>query len=135
NCYTFKLSGYFDHDTDMDSVEWIYTTFPGIFMTSSDDNNAEFVVSAPGEYIVFYRVAYNNGSGGVCLRTRSVNIKVPYLSDLKYKTTCNTNGTFDVTLLNNSTHILPDNELDAMVYTFYVNNVMMQSGSLEEYTA
>lgn len=135
NCYTFKLSSYFDYPLDVASIEWIYTTFPGIFMTSSDDNNAEFVVSAPGEYIVFYRVGYNNGSGGVCYRTKAVHIKVPYLSDLKYETACNSNGTFDVTLLNNSTHILPDNELDDMVYTFYVNNVMMQSGSLEEYTA
>lgn len=135
DCHTFKLSGTFSNSGSMAFVNWTYSPNPGMTMISSDNNNAEFTVTAPGNYMVFYRVGYHNGSGDICTVTRTVHIKVPYISGIRYETVCNGDGTFDVTLLNDSTHILTDAELDDLVYTFYVNSTMVQSGSLENYTA
>jgi hypothetical protein len=135
DCHTFKLSGTFNNSGSMAFVNWLYSSSPGMIMTSSDNNNAEFTVTAPGNYMVFYRVGYHNGSGDICTVTRTVHIKVPYISGIRYETVCNGDGTFDVTLLNDSTHILTDAELDDLVYTFYINNSMVQTGNIENYTA
>lgn len=79
--------------------------------------------------MVYYQVSYLNGSGQLCLRQDFVEINVPFLSDIRYELVCMGQGSYDVTLYDNSTHILPDSELNGFVYTFFIDGVVQASGN------
>jgi PKD repeat protein len=127
NCYSFQLTGSYTHTPYL--VEWDFPSTTGMVITSSTDTMANFEVTAPGNYVVFYRVIYQNSEGQLCSVKDSVEIKVPFLADIRYQLSCLGQGAYNVTLWDNSTHILSDTELAGLVYSFYINGVLQQSGS------
>ncbi len=131
NCYSFQLTGSFTHTPA--NVTWFYPSTTGLTLTSSTDTTANFEVLYPGNYVVFYRVYYLNGEGQMCMVQDAVEINVPFLSDIRYELSCLGQGSYDLTLLDNSTHILTDAELDYLVYTFYINGSPVQSGPNSTY--
>lgn len=126
NCYSFQLTGSFTHSPA--NVTWFYPSATGLTLTSSTNTTANFEVLYPGNYVVFYRVFYLNGEGQMCMVQDAVEINVPFLSDIRYELSCLGQGAYDLTLLDNSTHILTDAALDDLVYTFYINGSPVQSG-------
>ncbi|UPQ78294.1 PKD domain-containing protein [Flavobacterium azooxidireducens] len=126
-CYSFQLTGSYTHSPA--TISWYFPPTTGMTLTSSTNTTANFDVVYPGNYIVFYKVYYLNGEGQLCLREDSVEITVPYIADIRYQLSCLGQGAYDLTLLDNSTHILTDSELDDLVYTFYINGNVQQSGN------
>jgi|LakMenEpi03Aug12_release.lakeMendotaPanAssembly.Ray.scaffolds.fasta_scaffold02656_9 hypothetical protein len=127
DCYSFELIGsYTDTPT---SILWYFAPTTGMMLTSSTNTTANFEVVYPGNYLVYYQVSYLNGSGQLCARQDFVEINVPFLSDIRYELVCMGQGAYDVTLYDNSTHILPDSELNGFVYTFFIDGVAQPSGN------
>lgn len=91
-------------------IQWIGSTY--LTITGGQGTaNATFSTTVPGAHIVTAKLTYGN-----CVVTKTFEVKKHYEPLLKAAITCNANGTYNVTLLNNS-RIFEIN-LNAITFTY-----------------
>ena len=94
-------------------------------------NTAVFTFTKAGRYEFTYSVLYN-GVNGVCVRTDTAIVTVPFIAGLKYSLSCgSTPGTYQVSLLDHSNYY-PATPITN--WNFFINGVSVQNTSLTSYT-
>lgn len=111
-----------------DSFQWAASGGATIVGTPTI-TNCNFSFSEPGVYVIFYYGTYTVGTE-TCTFMRTYSLTVPYQADLKYNITCNSNGTYDVELLN---HSIVLGGATVTNYQFLVNGSWVNNLGVENY--
>lgn len=126
DCTTFEIVGNYTH-TPADIRWFLPPIHTGLTLVSStnmaNQTIGQFSVTTPGNYLIFYEVGYDNGNGDLCYFSDFVEINVPFIADLRYELSCLGNGLHQLSLFDNSTHILTPAEFQQQQYTFFINQV------------
>ncbi|MXN90030.1 PKD domain-containing protein [Flavobacterium sp. Sd200] len=93
---------------------------------STTNTSGSFTFAESGVYTIFYQVTY-----GTCIVTRSQNVTVSYMPELKYTVTCGTGGGYSVTLLDNSNYF-PGHPINSHI--FRVNTTNYSVGTAVSHT-
>ncbi len=97
---------------------------------SSSGSNYVFNYPTSGNYFVTFTVDRPDGMGGTCEHSKTIQVTVPYIADLKYTVECGfTPGKYRVTLLDNSNYY-PGHAITN--YSFTINGAT-HSGSSPSY--
>jgi len=106
------------------SVAWIGSPF--ITYSSGNNSGAQFTTNVPGVHIVTAKLTFQTPTGP-CVITRNVEVKTHYKPNFNTNVVCNGNGTYNVTLLNNST-IFDVTSANPVTYTFSGTGMTTQTG-------
>jgi PKD repeat protein len=110
------------------TVQWVGS--PLISLISGNNSSATFSTSIPGAHLVTANVTYQTANGP-CTVQKTVEVKTHYKPDFNTNIVCNTGtGTYNVTLLNNSTVFDVANNV---TYTFTLNGLNPQTGQTASY--
>lgn len=106
------------------TVQWLGSPF--ISLISGNTAGAQFSTNVPGAHLVTALVTFSTPSGP-CTVTRTVEVKTYYKPNFNTNIVCNGNGSYNVTLLNNST-IFDVTASNPITYTFSGTGMSTQVG-------